>query len=647
VILTMRLYQGVRLLSAPIYVPPPTPRFYSEKSGPARSAYLTENGVRWLVGETQTVLYPTVAGRLTVGSARVVCLLEDRDRPGGVEVEVTSGPVSVEVKPLPAAPDGAGNANGAVADVSLSGTLDRSSVRADEAVQVTLRLSGSGNLRLARAPSFPELADFQVFDRRVEDSLEVEDGAPRGSKIVRYALLPRRRGPLVVPPVSYVSYVPGVGYRSLTWPGARVDVAPGLAREATTPAAARAARLVPTDVPGGSPWTAARPFVGAALVLFALALWLARVRLRARAQPGGSEAGAGREGPGDPVALARRAREAADALATHRAGLASARARGDAAGFWRAAEAARGQVGATAFDTGDEALAARIAAARYAPGGGAAAAMDALAPALEARLADAQARARGAARVRAPRAARIAAGVLVGVGLALLVLGGLRVASHPDDAALAKTLAAAAAELSANDIPAARARLLGAWNAGARRPGVALDLALAAWYERRLGEAALWTERARRLDPRHARVSTLAVALRVEGAWEGLPIGARAHTTGGEIAFVACGLLAAALVIFVVGRRRASARWAGRGLVLAAIGLAVYAAQSGAAGESPGRGVILVAVPLAPAPGQAGDIELEPGRAVWLLGRARNGLVEVRVGSQVRGFVPAGTVREL
>ena len=89
------------------------------------------------------------------------------------------------------------------------------------------------------------------------------------------------------------------------------------------------------------------------------------------------------------------------------------------------------------------------------------------------------------------------------------------------------------------------------------------------------------------------------------------------------------------------------ARWTGRALVVAALGLAIHASLSGAAGEAPGRAIVLRAVPLSPAPGQAGDVELEPGRALWLEGGAARGWMRVRLGSQVRGVVPAATVRAI
>lgn len=629
VVLTMRLAQGVRLLGDPLYAPPTTPGFYAEKTGAVSSAYVQDADGRWLVGETATVLYPTQTGRLVIGAARATCLLADADLPGGREVELASRPVGVEVRPLPPAPVGY---EGAVLDGVLTGAVDREAVRADETVELTLRLAGSGNLRLAPAPTLPELPDFQVFDRRVIDSLDVETGMPRGTKIVRYALLPRRAGPLVIPALRYVTYVPGAGYRTLEWGGATIEVTAALAREGAPGGPERAARLVPTRDPGGTPWTAARPFVGAALVAFAAALWLGKLRLRGR-----------RGGDDDPAAVARRARDAAHDLEAHAAALRAARARGDAAEYWRMAEEA------LAADASSEAagLRARVAAARYAPGGGGGAALDAVDTALQERLAAARAAAAAAGRTRAPRAARIAAWALVAAAVILLAFGGLAVASHPPDDVLRAHLEDAATALEGGRIVEAQRTLVTAWNDGARRPGVAIDLALASLYQRRLGEAALWTERARRLDPRHPKVLVLAEALSEEGAWEGLPHGARARTTSGELAFAACALVTLALLIFVVGRRRAWVRWVGRGLVLIALALAVYASQGGAAGEAPGRAIVLVNVPLATTPGGTGDIELEPGRAVWVDGPPRAGWSAVRVGSQVHGFVPAGAIRLL
>ena len=617
VVYTIRFYQGTRILGAPDYRGPETPRFYVEPTGPGTTAYEGAGPDRWLVGERRTVLYPTVTGRLTIGPATMACLVADSDRPDGVEVDLQSEPVPIDVHALPPAPE---RFSGTVADARLSGALDRTSVRADESVTLTFRLSGRGNLRLAQPPAFERLADFEVFDRKVEDSLAVEEGNPTGTKVVRYTLLPRRPGTLELPPLRYIVYVPGEGYRTLEWAGARVDVAPGLGRGP----AAGAARftLVPTAAPGGTPWTAARPWAGAALLFLAFEFALPRL-VRRPAAPGGLEG------------------------ATHAAGLdqaleglGQARTRGDVREFWRRAEAALELLPPEV--AGD--LRERIARARYAPGGGTAAEIDAAFARLGELLKERRSEARALARVHAPLWVRIATIALLVFGAASAAIGAFEWIRAPKDDALASRLRLAAAALQGATRPQARAALVELWNEGARRPGVALDLAIGAWYDRRLGETTLWTERARRLDPRHPLVRDLEHALAQEGAWEGLPTGARARTTGGELAFAACA--AAALGLILLALRRRWSRVAGGLVLVIGIVLGAIAAQSGAAGEAPGRGIVLADTPLADRPGGTGDVTLEAGRALWLEG-ASGGWMRVRAGSQVRGFVPVGQVRPI
>lgn len=615
VIYTIRFYQGTRILGEPQYRGPDTPRFYVEPTGPGSTYYEGTGPDRWLVGERHTVLYPTVSGRLTIGRATMACLVADYNHPDGVEVDLTSEPLAIDVRPLPPAPAGS---SGAVADVRLTGAIDRTEIRGDEALEVTFRLSGTGNLRLAPPPAFDRLADFEVFDRKTEDSLAVEDGRAEGTRIVRYTLLPRRLGSLTLPPVRYITYVPGAGYRTLEWAGARIEVAPGLGR--ALPAGGSRLALVPTGSPGSTPLNAARPWTAAALVLVALAFALPRFVPRAGGLGG--------------AAAATRAAE----IDTQLASLSEARRKGDVREFWRRAESA---LALTPDDSAAE-LRARIARARYAPGGGSPAEMDATFGRIESLLREGRAAARASAKSHAPAWVRVATGALLLAGLSLAAVGASQVWNAPRDAELGARLKQAAAALSTDAKPAARAALIDLWNEGARRPGVALDLAIAAYHDRRLGEAALWTERARRLDPRHPLVHDLVRALSQEGAWQGLPTGPRARTTGGELAFAAC--VCAAIGILFLAVRRRSARIAGITAVVLALALGLAAGQSGAAGEAPGRGIVLVETPLADRPGGTGDTILEAGRAVWLEG-ASGGWTRVRAGSQVRGFVPSNHLR--
>ena len=169
---------------------------------------------------------------------------------------------------------------------------------------------------------------------------------------MRYTLLPRRPGMLTIPALTYLTYAPGGGYRTLAWSGATIEVTPGLTRDA----AARAGRpraLVPTPRPGGAPWTAGRPYFALALLALGLALVAARHRPVAASDDG------------------ERSVRVAD-VSTALEKLAAAKQRGDAREFWRLAEEALDRLGADAAGDSIAELRSGIARARYAPGGGSA-----------------------------------------------------------------------------------------------------------------------------------------------------------------------------------------------------------------------------------------------------------------------------------
>lgn len=626
VVLTMRLYQGARLLADPQYAAPETPRFYAEPTGPGRTYYEGSGPSRWLIGERKTVLYPTVAGRLVIGPAHMTCLVADFDAPEGIEVELASLPVAIVAQPLPPAPSGF---EGAVMDGSLSATVNRSRVRADESVELTFRLSGTGNIRLAPIPGYAELADFQIFDRQVEDSLDVERGRAAGTKIVRYTLLPRRTGPLALPPVRYVAFAPGAGYRTLAWSGTTIEVEPGLARTGVSAATVRRV-LAPTRVPGGSAFGAGRPYLAFGLVALGLVFWL--LSLRKVSNPARAKA---RE------QASAEARSLLERLAVVRSG-------NEPREFWRVAEEALDRI----EDEEPEArsgladLRALVARARYAPGGGGDAEMAETAHRIESIVSQRQKAWQLEARAARPRWAVALAALAALLGAASFALATRAILVRPADSLLEERLSSAAQALEGRHIPEAQAELRSLWDGGARRPGIALDLALASYYERELGDAALWTERARRLDPRHPLGMALERALDQEGAWKGLPRGVRARTTGGEIAFLAAVLALVGLSALAFRRERPGMRWAGRSALVLALGLGLLAAGRGASGEAPGRGIVLVDTVLANAPGGSGDVELEAGRAVWLEGTSA-GWTRVRAGEQVRGFIPSDRVQPI
>ena len=128
--LTVRFYQGTKLLADPQYRAPDVPGFWSESTSNPRSFYTTQGGRRWLVTESYTFLYPTVSGVLSIGAAKMICLVpKERDRSDpmtmlgmgrgdGDILEVTSEGLELEVRPPP--PGAPAGYDGAVGRFSLA-----------------------------------------------------------------------------------------------------------------------------------------------------------------------------------------------------------------------------------------------------------------------------------------------------------------------------------------------------------------------------------------------------------------------------------------------------------------------------------------------------------------------------------------------
>ncbi len=619
--MTIRFYQASRL-SERQYWGPATPGFWAEPNSVPRSYYAPEGGRRWLVTESHAFLYPTVSGSLTVGTARMLCLVESE--PGGLSspfrigtpgeevVTVESQPVRLTAVPLPSAgrpPE----FSGAVGEFELSLAVARDTIRADETLDLTVRLHGTGNLRIAGQPAWPELPDFEVYARTTEDSLDLEGEAPRGVRRIELSLLPRRQGRLTLPPLRYAIYTPGVGYRRLVVPGRAVAVGPPLGR------LAGAGALRPLELPSGV-LRPPRPTAGVlALALGACGIlwtwaWWARHR---RGQPRSA-------------ALARRRAEL------------SQRARAAEGETWLR-EAERWLTEEPEAGTRPESRAARqvllerVRALRY---GGASrpGALSDLAAALDRQLHEAE----RLARRPVPRVAWLVGSLSV---ILLLAAGGFaawRVAVSGHTEAIVGEWQEARRELAAGDDGAAEERLAELWQAGWRGGPLAAQASVAALRGRRLGRAALWMERARREDPGHPFVLEVRRALDEEGALPGHPEGLGARLAPRTVALGAAVLLLAgqALLAAAWGGRRTRWRraWPGAALSVLAAGALALAAGLAGAGYGSRAGVIVRGTSLVAEPGGEPELDLEPGRLV-VARETRDGHRRVGLGGGLTGWV--------
>lgn len=619
--MTARFSQA-RRLSERQYWGPATPGFWTEPGSVPRSYYTYEAGRRWLVTEWHTFLYPAVTGKLTVGAARMLCLVE-RDpgsllppsrigTPGEEVVSVESQPVELAVSELPGGRPA--EFEGGVGDFSLVLSAERDTIRADETWNLSIRLSGEGNLRIAGLPEWGELADFEVYGRATEDSIDLSGSIPRGARRVDLSLLPRRQGVLGLPPLAYAAYTPGQGYRRLVLPGRQLAVGPPLGR------LGGAGSVAPLESPEGVV-RPPRPTAGWLMLAVGVAgfawaaAWLARQRLRRL------------ETAALPAQARRRLRELARG--------------GRQEEFLRQAELLLSAAGGAALGEGGahQVVLSRVRALRYG-GGGRAAGLAELAAAVDRLL--------RASEPRGLRPGTVAAWAVLALALAASVGGAhYGLARSREGAAggsVREAWSAAVKRLARGEDLAAESGLDSLWRAGWRGGPLAAQASLAALRGRRLGRAALWTERARREDAGHPYVQAVRRALDEEGALPGHPEGLAARVPARRLALAGAGLLALGQILLALAAAgRGGWRWAGGGLTLAALAALAAALAVEGAGFGDRAGVIVRGTPLRPEPEAEAELDLEPGRLV-LAHEAREGYRRVGLGGGLTGWVWAGDV---
>jgi len=130
-----------------------------------------------------------------------------------VATTVEANPLTIDVEPLPAGrPD---PFSGMVGSLRVEASLDRDSVDANEAVTLTVRMSGEGNIRTIPLPELGLPTDFEVFPPEVSERVSMNAGGLSGTKTFEYVVIPRAPGNREVPSIDVAYFDRAAGaYRT-------------------------------------------------------------------------------------------------------------------------------------------------------------------------------------------------------------------------------------------------------------------------------------------------------------------------------------------------------------------------------------------------------------------------------------------------
>ena len=208
----------------------------------------TINGITYVVGEIyKTYIIPQQTGKLTIDPFEVDCVVRQKSKRkprdifeqmmgvGYEDVPFTlkSLPVTIEALALPEAGKPSGF-SGAVGNYTYKAVMSKERVTADEAVNITLTLTGNGNIKLVEPPKVNLPEDFETYDPKTAENITVSRNGISGTKTFDYMFIPRHEGDYTIEALNFSYFDPTKKeYVTLPSPDFKLHVDKGTGTAAT------------------------------------------------------------------------------------------------------------------------------------------------------------------------------------------------------------------------------------------------------------------------------------------------------------------------------------------------------------------------------------------------------------------------------
>lgn len=164
------------------------------------------------------LLFPQRSGDLTIGSFELSGVVSnssmDRMFGRGKDVVGRSKPVKITVDPLPKAePE---NYLGTYTDLKIDIDVSKTDLAANDAINMNIKFTGKGNLKLLGAPKLEIPGDFESYDPKLKDNIRINSGGESGSRTFEYIFIPRSAGEFKIPSLTLSYFDPDDGkFKSL------------------------------------------------------------------------------------------------------------------------------------------------------------------------------------------------------------------------------------------------------------------------------------------------------------------------------------------------------------------------------------------------------------------------------------------------
>ena len=191
----------------------------------------------------KTILFPQQNGKITIQPFNMTLLVQQQVQARSffddffnsyrtVRSSITSKPVSVNIKDLPAAPS---TFMGGVGNFNISSGISSQDVTTNDAVTLKLTVTGTGNIRLIRTPELKLPSDFEVYDPKTNENVKTTDSGTSGTKTFEYLFQPRFEGDYTIPAITFTYFNPASGsYETKSTSPYELHVKKGSAEQSAT-----------------------------------------------------------------------------------------------------------------------------------------------------------------------------------------------------------------------------------------------------------------------------------------------------------------------------------------------------------------------------------------------------------------------------
>jgi hypothetical protein len=243
-----KLYTRLNISTPQVTKLPSYQGFWAEELDmPGTIALTTEvyEGKQYRVGVLKKVaLFPSQTGELSVTpfELEIPVALPRQRRRGDIFDEFFNDPffgqaqtvnykaksntIKINVVPLPAE-NVPPSFRGAIGNYSLNASIDKNTIKTNEPVNLKLKISGTGNIKLLELPEMKFPAGFETYDPKISDQVS-RSGRVSGQKTFEYPVVPRITGQREIPSVEFSYFdLSSKKYVTLRSPSFKIDIKQG------------------------------------------------------------------------------------------------------------------------------------------------------------------------------------------------------------------------------------------------------------------------------------------------------------------------------------------------------------------------------------------------------------------------------------